>query len=218
MKNYYQTLGITPDATQDHIEAAYERLLDLQERYQAHYSDQSKQDIDDAFDTLSNPSARKEYDRQLHKYIALQGEFLHAPPAARKSESVTRIEGCFSHCFGHILSHLVWTAMIILIVSALFMVTGRDFEFSSEPNTPARQISTAVPTGDQRCIARSKDDQPLQLLAQRASDAEILGTIAPGTYFRGNLAGEWFEFNDSLPGLPTHGFVRHEDIAAVTCF
>ncbi|MCI0714071.1 MAG: J domain-containing protein [Chloroflexi bacterium] len=74
MKNYYKILGIKAGATTKEINAAYERLLDWQVKFPESYSEQRKQEIDEAYDKLINPITREEYDQQLSQYEAKRRE------------------------------------------------------------------------------------------------------------------------------------------------
>lgn len=61
MKNYYQTLGVNKDATQDELKRAYRKLASQ------HHPDKggnhSKfQEVEEAYRTLSDPQKRSMYD------------------------------------------------------------------------------------------------------------------------------------------------------------
>ncbi len=64
-KNYYETLGVRPDASAEEIESAYERLAqELQPDVNAEPSDPERmREIDEAFDVLDDTDKRAEYDR-----------------------------------------------------------------------------------------------------------------------------------------------------------
>lgn len=69
VKDYYYILGIAPESTQEEIAEAYKELYDKfgphitlkQEDSDAHVK--AYKDICDAWETLSNPARRREYDR-----------------------------------------------------------------------------------------------------------------------------------------------------------
>lgn len=66
-KNYYNTLKITPHATQSEIKSAYYKLS-LQyhpDKNKSDYAKQKFQDISDAYEVLSNHEQRKNYDRHM---------------------------------------------------------------------------------------------------------------------------------------------------------
>ncbi|KAG5343366.1 DNJB9 protein, partial [Acromyrmex heyeri] len=64
-KNYYDTLNITPHATQNEVKSAYYKLT-LQyhpDKNKSEYAKQKFQDISEAYEVLSNHDQRKIYDR-----------------------------------------------------------------------------------------------------------------------------------------------------------
>ncbi|KAL6428283.1 hypothetical protein ACFW04_008532 [Cataglyphis niger] len=64
-KNHYDTLKITPHATQSEVKSAYYKLS-LQyhpDKNKSGYAKQKFQDISDAYEVLSNHELRKNYDR-----------------------------------------------------------------------------------------------------------------------------------------------------------
>lgn len=69
-KNHYDTLNITPHATQNEIKSAYYKLT-LQyhpDKNKSEYAKQKFQDISEAYEVLSNHDQRKIYDRNTMVY------------------------------------------------------------------------------------------------------------------------------------------------------
>jgi len=71
--NYYELLSIKKDATQTEVRAAYRRLV------QHHHPDRSGEEnaaefrkIQEAYEVLSDPECRREYDRSLSREIPVR--------------------------------------------------------------------------------------------------------------------------------------------------
>ncbi|KAL6253698.1 hypothetical protein P5V15_011808 [Pogonomyrmex californicus] len=67
LKNHYDTLKITPNATQNEVKSAYYKLT-LQyhpDKNKSEYAKQKFHDISDAYEVLSNHEQRKIYDRSM---------------------------------------------------------------------------------------------------------------------------------------------------------
>lgn len=73
MKNYYEMLQVSPNASKDIIEKAYKVLAkkyhpDLQKNLSSkNYAEQMLKDINEAYDVLSNDFLREQYDFELKK-------------------------------------------------------------------------------------------------------------------------------------------------------
>lgn len=81
-KNHYDTLKITPHATQNEVKTAYYKLT-LQyhpDKNQSEYAKQKFQDISDAYEVLGNHELRKNYDRRMT---------LHQQPKSSTDEEST---------------------------------------------------------------------------------------------------------------------------------
>ncbi len=73
MSDYYELLGVTPSASAADVRKAYARLA--REKHPDRFTDPAEkerahklfQDITHAFNTLTNPQAREEYDRERQK-------------------------------------------------------------------------------------------------------------------------------------------------------
>jgi curved DNA-binding protein len=64
MKSHYETLGVSNDASQDEIKKAYRKLANQYHPDKAEGDQATFKDISVAYDTLSNPQKRQEYDMQ----------------------------------------------------------------------------------------------------------------------------------------------------------
>lgn len=74
-RNYYEVLGLTPDATLRDIEKSYQRLA-LKWHPDKHTVDRKLAEkkfhqISEAFDVLSDPNRRSTYDQVFHKQESL---------------------------------------------------------------------------------------------------------------------------------------------------
>jgi peptidylprolyl isomerase len=87
-KDYYGTLGVSPDADAPTIEDAYERLSrELQPDVNAEPTDPERmREIDEAFDVLDDPDKRAEYDR-----ARTTGGDDSAPPAREASAATAAV-------------------------------------------------------------------------------------------------------------------------------
>ncbi len=77
-ENYYQLMGLAPDATPEQIESAYKRLSKAYHPDAGATDAQKMVDINQAHDTLSDPVKRAAYDRILTPTGA--GHFTHEEP------------------------------------------------------------------------------------------------------------------------------------------
>jgi len=64
MKSHYETLGVSNDASQDEIKKAYRKLANQYHPDKAEGDQATFKDISVAYDTLSDPQKRQEYDMQ----------------------------------------------------------------------------------------------------------------------------------------------------------
>lgn len=98
VKDYYYILGVPPEATREEIEESYRELYDKygphvtikQEDPEAHVK--AYKDICEAWEVLSNPARRREYDRvnlpllQKSHLRSLWGKFTGAAPAEQQTK------------------------------------------------------------------------------------------------------------------------------------
>lgn len=63
-KNFYQTLGVSTGSSQQEIKRAYYKLVKLNHPDRGG-SQRKIQDINEAYETLSDPKKRSEYDQEL---------------------------------------------------------------------------------------------------------------------------------------------------------
>lgn len=238
-KDYYAILGVMPTASQEDIKRAY-RVLALKHHPglypgSADTSSEKMRDVDEAFEVLSDPDLRRDYDRSYTPSIAQKpthSRISHAPryPARPVQKSIGwHINNLVKKAVWFVVSGIASSVLCYLVTWGLTLgnpSTGTATRTPRPINTVTKELTpsprhhqlTLTPAAGQRCMAHSKADQPLQLLSERSTNADILGTIASDTYFSGKWYGEWFEIDDSLPDLPAHGFVRREDIVLVACF
>lgn len=87
MKNYYEILEVSPNASYEVIEKAYRTLAkkyhpDIQPRDKLYWAEVNFKEITEAYDVLSNPTLRKDYDAKL-KYDTFNSQannFSQYPP------------------------------------------------------------------------------------------------------------------------------------------
>jgi DnaJ-class molecular chaperone len=75
MKSHYETLGVSNDASQDEIKKAYRKLANQYHPDKAEGDQATFKDISVAYDTLSDPQKRQEYDMQQngHQFSGFGG-------------------------------------------------------------------------------------------------------------------------------------------------
>ncbi|MCC8104628.1 MAG: J domain-containing protein [Clostridiales bacterium] len=96
MKNYYEILEVTPDASPDVIRAAYKALVKKlhpdnggdAETYRVNILE-----INEAFDVLSNPAKKEEYDRIMKEESASQSYNYEEYEAFHKSADTSAYSG-----------------------------------------------------------------------------------------------------------------------------
>src|SRR2546421_11175977 len=67
VSDHYTTLGVSPEATPQEIEAAYRRIA-----LQRGWEDGFWRELRDAYDVLSNPQERARYDAERHGAAAVR--------------------------------------------------------------------------------------------------------------------------------------------------
>lgn len=101
-KNLYDILGVSKDATQDEIKKAY-RKLSLKYHPDKHTGDTPEEqkkneelfkEVTEAYDVLSNPEKREQYDNPYSGINSGFGDFFYNPFARRKQQ-VERGNDCF---------------------------------------------------------------------------------------------------------------------------
>jgi DnaJ-class molecular chaperone len=80
-RNYYIILGVDPDATQDQIKSAYRRKAKQSHPDICEGGGERFRDVQDAYETLSDPARRRVYDDELTREMRRQ-----APPQGMRAE------------------------------------------------------------------------------------------------------------------------------------
>ena len=91
MRDFYAVLGVPRDASRDEIDAAYSRLVDSRRGEdgapQSPWTDSGFREIQIAYETLSDPNRRAEYDASNHGgAVTSPLAVVEAPPALRPPE------------------------------------------------------------------------------------------------------------------------------------
>ncbi len=132
MKTYYALLGLESDASQDEIEAAYQRqrqryaveqVADMDEEIYR-VAQQRTAELDQAYHTLADPQRRQEYDARIGSTAA--------QPARPTNKKLTTRE--LSYAAGGVV-------VALLLIGAIWTLTGRE-EMPSvgEVNRPAPEF------------------------------------------------------------------------------
>ena len=79
MTNYYKILGVKKDATQEEIKISYKNLM---KKYQPDlyqgdktYAEKKAKEINGAYEVLSNPESRKQYDLEMFPPTPISGYY-----------------------------------------------------------------------------------------------------------------------------------------------
>ncbi|TFE70453.1 molecular chaperone DnaJ [Methylacidiphilum sp. Yel] len=99
-KNYYETLGVDKNATQDEIRAAFRRLARIYHPDVAKDKNEAEEkfkEINEAYEVLSDPEKRKKYDQMFLSWDRTQEEFV--PPFWSSSKGWEH-QGEFGPSFG----------------------------------------------------------------------------------------------------------------------
>ena len=89
MKNHYQTLGLTNSATQEEIKKAYRKLaikFHPDKNVGDTFFDEMFREIKNAYDILSNPSLKRDYDLKYNAFLNRTGERTNATNQQRPSQ------------------------------------------------------------------------------------------------------------------------------------
>ncbi|RRR74327.1 MAG: redoxin domain-containing protein [Candidatus Viridilinea halotolerans] len=137
MGSYYSLLGVEPDASPETIVAAYKqqrerydpaRVADLDSELRAKAVERSVA-LEQAFAILADPERRRQYDASLLD----NGDVLDGV-APRKKQGLTARERTYA---------LVGTVLALLLVAAIWVVTGRDD--SGVAGQPMPQMDRVAP-------------------------------------------------------------------------
>lgn len=95
IRNYYQILGVEPQAGPHTIKSAYRRLARRYHPDVAKGKDAQARflEIQEAYDALSDPAKRREYDRVVSPTARRRSSVRHTPPVRRGAEPPARASG-----------------------------------------------------------------------------------------------------------------------------
>jgi curved DNA-binding protein CbpA len=196
MADYYQLLGVTPQASASEIRTAYAKLA--REKHPDRFTDpQAKataqrafQEITTAFNALSSPKSRQEYDQQRDKPVPKTPEEIAtdayersqaALEAGQLDEAVTLLHTAVHHAPGHVAYQL---ALGKALGKAAGPHAARDaIQVLEKVTQLAPQNATAFAE-----LAMVLARQGLKLRAQKAVEAAL--RIAPRDARLNRLAAE----------------------------
>ncbi len=94
MKDYYRILEIHPEASPEVLNKAYRTLVHKYHPDRYHSSDKTAmnrrlQEINEAYETLSSQSARRDYDARYREAMARGG--LHRPPSESGGQRLKKL-------------------------------------------------------------------------------------------------------------------------------
>ncbi|MFV9507152.1 MAG: redoxin domain-containing protein [Oscillochloridaceae bacterium umkhey_bin13] len=119
MNTYYQLLGVTPDTTQDGIEAAYqrereryspERVADLDPELRR-IADERSAELQRAYAILADPERRRQYDHSLNETSSSAA----APAASRRGLSSREMRYA-----------IIGSLAAVALVAVIWVLTGRE--------------------------------------------------------------------------------------------
>jgi signal peptidase I len=113
VSDHYETLGIEPDASRDEIDQAFRRKSDLA------WSDERIRELQTAYQTLTDPDRRAEYDRALQDGAAPPPAVEPEPPRRRSRNPVDRLTQGLPHGLRITIDWVVTIAGAIAIVLAI---------------------------------------------------------------------------------------------------
>ena len=90
MKNYYDILEISKLASPEVVEKAYKTLVkkhhpDLQSDNSKQNAENKMKDLNEAYEVISNPEKRAQYDKKLSQYETKQINTIHNKPQTSMS-------------------------------------------------------------------------------------------------------------------------------------
>lgn len=221
-KDYYKLLGVKRTASQDNIDAAYERLLDWKEKFPRAFVDRSSEDINLAYDILSDPESRRAYDQGLPTQNRFQRMQSLANPTHYDLTLVPeKKESCLAILTKELISFIVTSIFFALI--ALMFADANSNGSRSSPQRSTRPSVTRSFSQDKRisgqtCVARTDRDL-VPVLDAKSDNADEISTINADITFFGIWNDDiWFEFDDARLGQPTSGYIRLTDIQILTCY
>ena len=179
MTDYYQLLGVAPSASTAEIRQAYARLARekhpdrFQDAAQKQVAQKTFQDITTAFNALSNPRSRQEYDAQRHKPTPRTPEeiatdaFERAQPlleAGQIEEAITLLQTAVHHAPDKAAYH-----------AGLGRALGRVPQFAREAVQSLERATQLAPQSAAAFadLAAVLARQGLRLRAQKAMEAAL---------------------------------------------
>jgi hypothetical protein len=162
-KDYYFVLGVSKTASREEIERAYRYALDVINTSDlgsfaenGAYRSLMRRDIDEAYECLSSPVSRRQYDFELGAALPPPSPPEQINPALRTANTRETIEFCFASmkkkksrslpALGKLLSTLLFLASVggSAILGLDFLKTG-NFNFISVKPLPAPAIPAPIP-------------------------------------------------------------------------
>jgi signal peptidase I len=147
VSDHYETLGIEPDASRDEIDQAFRRKSDLA------WSDERIRELQTAYQTLTDPYRRAEYDRALQDGAAPSPAVEPEPPRRRSRNPVDRLTQGLPHGLRITIDWVVTIAGAIAIVLAIKAWVVNPYRIPSSSMEPT--LHCARP--GQGCEARLSD-------------------------------------------------------------
>ena len=144
--DHYNTLGVDRNASQEEIKQAYRRLANI--HHPDRGGDTAKfQEIQSAYDTLSNPQKKAEYDMPSHGFPNQGGfGFTGFPGGFSFHTGGINIDDIFGQMFGHQRHHMpTYKTIVTLTLEQVY--SGGDQVLSFVTNNGPQTVRIDIPKG-----------------------------------------------------------------------